>query len=253
MKISSHVPKTKQKLPTKTDDDDVLFTDSYSVFSSSTKPISSLSPPETAAPVEAPSTPVKKMGEAKTTLPATSSKKESHDLFGSPPRTGSDDDLFSGSTSTSKPTTVAPKAKVAAIVVNNVSAVPQKDIKRPAKIGGEKNLFGASDSEDDLFSEYKSRKATTPDTEVLIPVKNESSPLPVVSKKRPIGGVAIFGGADPFNASAGKKEGTPAMSPSLSTSSSIAQKQDKLCSGQSPEDDLFSKKPVVRQIKSSLD
>lgn len=245
--MPSQVPKAKPLTKPSDDDNDGLFSDPHpSSSSSSTKPVSSLSP-SAAQPTKV---------ESKNKIPTTTARpknKESHDiLFGSSPeavKSESDDDLFSSSTSTSKSGPAAANAKPAVPVA---CTTVKKEAKKPAKIGGGRSMFGGSDDDDDdLFSEPKSRKSRTPDSEKPVSVKTEpSSTSSTMSKKKPIGGVSVFGGSDPFGAAAAaavdKKE-TAVKAPTASSPSLIALKQEELrAAGRGSEEDLFSsKKPTV--------
>ena len=251
--MPNQVPKATQKSPTKHPvDDDSLFNDSHpSISSSATQPASSLSPSIATA---------RATKEEKSTAPASTvkpKKKESKGLFGSSlaaEKSDSDDDLFSSGTSTSKSAPILNNSKAAEPVA---STTLQKEAKKPAKIGGGKKMFGGSaDDDDDLFAELKSSKLRSPDSEESVSVKKAQSPTLIVpKKKKPVCGVSVFGGTDPFGVAvdAGMKSETikasTASSSSSSSSSFLAHRQDELRGvRQSPVESLFSsKKLTVRQ------
>jgi hypothetical protein len=134
--------------------------------------------------------------------------QKSSPLFGSSPETkggGSDDDPFS----------IKPKPKPVA-----TASAPSKAVAAASKKPAKKNtdLFDDSEEEEDLFGPPKTKsEPSEPD----IPPQKE--PSPVVTRKKPVGGVSMFGGADLFSGTKGEKAESD-------KTSSIAKKQEELFS-----------------------
>ena len=119
-------------------------------------------------------------------------------LFGSSPETkgeGSEDDLFSSSSSSTKPKAVAGGAG------HVTKAPPPKEVaSKPVK----KNavLFDDSEGEEDLFGAPKPK--SEPSGSEAGPQK-EPSPVVTSPRRKPVGAVSMFGGADLFVGGPGTK------------------------------------------------